>query len=364
MRYFILIGLFLLGLTLGALNSSESGLEESKVEVIKPVKVVCNESVKSGLLRDKMKGMSFVAPPNPFPKDPMESLQDLGADYIAVIPYAYFKKNEPTIQSFSSGGWWGERGEGVCKTIEHAHERGIKVMLKPQLWTRGQWIGDLNFKTDKEWKLFEKNYTKFMLRWATIADSMEVDMLCVGTEIRHSTEERPKYWRGLIKAVRTIYKGKLTYAPNWDDYDKVTFWDALDYIGIDAYFPLSYEKTPTVCALKEAWQPTFKKLKAYSEEWKTPILFTEFGYLSLDGCAGKTWELEKNRQSVDVNEQGQANAVQALLEVFAEEDWWAGGFLWKWYPNLSSAMGEGQRSRDYTPQGKLTEKMLQKMFSD
>jgi hypothetical protein len=39
--------------------------------------------------------------------------------------------------------------------------------------------------------------------------------------------------------IRKIYTGKLTYAANWDDFDKVPFWKELDYIGIDAYFPLS-----------------------------------------------------------------------------------------------------------------------------
>lgn len=363
MRYFILLGLFFIGLTLGALTSRTSDTEEK--EVLKHLlHATCESPVQSGLLHQKMKGMSFVAPPNPFPEDPMVALQTLGVDCIAVLPYAYFKKNDPTIHSFSGGGWWGERPEGICKTVEHAHDKGIKVMLKPQLWTHDQWIGDLNFQNDRAWKAFEKNYTNFILRWARIADSMKIDVFCIGTEIQHSAEQRPKYWRSLIKEVRKIYKGKLTYAPNWDDYNKVTFWDALDYIGVDAYFPLSFDKTPTVCDLKQAWQPILKQLKAYSEEWNTPVLFTEFGYLSLDGCAGKTWELEKDRQSADINEQAQANAIQALLEVFAEEDWWAGGFLWKWYPNHSSAMGEGKRARDYTPQGKLAEEMLQKMFSN
>ncbi|CAA6817633.1 MAG: FIG00930477: hypothetical protein [uncultured Aureispira sp.] len=364
MRYLILAGLFLMGLTLGALNRGDSNEKEGDVLEVEPVKTVCAAPIQSGLLSNKIKGISLVAPPNPFSNEPMLPLNELGVDYIAVIPYGYFKKNDSSIKSFSSGGWWGDRPEGVCNTIERAHDKGLKVLLKPQLWTHNQWIGDLDFENDKAWKAFEKNYTRFILGWARVADSMNIEILCVGTEIRRSTEKRPKYWRGLIKKIRKIYKGKLTYAPNWDDYDKVTFWDALDYIGVDAYFPLSSEKTPTVCALKEAWQPTLKTLKAYSKKWKTPILFTEYGYLSLDGCAGKTWELEKDRQSVDINQQGQANAVQALLEVFAEEDWWAGGFLWKWYPNYSSAMGEGKRARDYTPQGKLTEEVMRKMFSD
>lgn len=361
MRYWIITGLLFVILSLGFTWNID------KIEKIIPEKeelLKCNSPVQSGLLKGKVKGMSFVAPPNRFPKDPMIALDELGVDWIAVLPYAYFGKNQPTIRTFSSGGWWGERPVGICKTIEYAQDKEIKVMLKPQLWTHNQWIGELDFSSDKEWKLFEKNYTDFILKWASVADSMKVDLFCIGTEIRHSTEKRAVFWRTLIDKIKKVYKGKLIYAPNWDDYDKVSFWDKLDYIGIDAYFPLSTNKTPTVCALKTAWQPTLSKLKAYSKKWNKPILFTEFGYLSLDGCADKTWELEKRRNSVGVNQQAQANAVQALLEIFSAEEWWAGGFLWKWYPNYTSAMGEGKRERDYTPQGKLAEKVLKKMYID
>lgn len=362
MRYLILGGLFLIGLTLGALSTLDKETEVLSVDTF--AQENCDAAIQSGLLSNKIKGMSFVAPPNPFPNDPLLPLKALGTDWVAVLPYAYFKKNEPEIHGFSNGGWWGERPEGICTTVNHAHDKGIKVMLKPQLWTHDQWIGELKFDTEKDWKKFEKNYATFILKWAAIADSMGIDMLCIGTEIRHSAEQRPKYWRQLIQSIRKVYNGKLTYAPNWDDYDKITFWDALDYIGVDAYFPLSFEKTPTVCDLKEAWEPIITKLEGYAKKWNKPILFTEFGYLSLDGCAGKTWVLEKNRASAGINEQAQANAIQALLEVFGGKDWWAGGFLWKWYPNYSSSMGEGKRARDYTPQGKLAETLLQKMYSD
>jgi hypothetical protein len=142
----------------------------------------------------------------------------------------------------------------------------------------------------------------------------------------------------------------------------VAFWDDLDYIGVDAYFPLSEADTPSVCTLKEAWKPYIAELKAFAQQWNKPILFTEYGYLSLDGAADKTWILEKNRQAASINEQVQANAIQALLESFGIEEWWAGGFLWKWYPNYYAAMGEGQHARDYSPQGKKAQKILQQLF--
>ena len=112
--------------------------------------------------------------------------------------------------------------------------------------------------------------------------------------------------------------------------------------------------------MKTAWEPTFDKIKAFSEQWNKPILFTEWGYLTLDGCAYKTWELEKNRSSANINQQAQANAAQALLEIFGKEDWWAGGFQWKWYSDIATSSRD--RSDDYTPQGKMTEDVLKALY--
>ena len=45
-------------------------------------------------------------------------------------------------------------------------------------------------------------------------------------------------WRKLIARVRQHYRGPLTYAANFDQYNTVGFWDALDVVGVNAYFPL------------------------------------------------------------------------------------------------------------------------------
>ncbi len=360
MRYLFFIMMFLIVITMLSVVGSFSSAEDK--EKNNNSDYDCTVPVKSGMLKNKIKGLSFVAPPHPFSADPMIPIEVLGADFIAVLPYSYFNKNKPAILSFSSGGWWGERPEGVCQTIRNADEKGIKVMLKPQLWTHNQWIGDLDFESDEEWNAFHDSYSEFILNWAKIADSMNVDIFCIGTEIRHSTQKKPEFWEELIIKIRGIYHGKLTYASNWDAYELVEFWDKLDFIGTDAYFPLLPDKTPSVCNLKKAWKPIVKKLKAFSSEWKKPVLFTEYGYLSLDACAFKTWELEKKRESSAINQKAQANAVQALLETFSEQQWWAGGFLWKWYPDISSSSGEGSSKRDYTPQGKMAQQVLKVMF--
>ena len=196
--------------------------------------------------------------------------------------------------------------------------------------------------------------------WTRLAEQLQVDLFCIGTEIRRSAIDHPAYWRDLIQQIRQVYSGPLTYAPNWDEYEYVNFWDQLDYIGVDAYFSLLPDETPKVCDLKEAWEPIKVNLRNFSKRYNKPILFTEWGYLSLGGCAYQTWELEKNRSSAAVNEQAQANACQALLETFAEEDWWAGGFQWKWYADMASSNRD--RSDDYTPQGKRAAQLLKQLY--
>lgn len=325
-------------------------------------KTACEAPFQQGLLTNKIKGMSLTAPRDPFVVDPMQEMAAVGIQWSALLPYAFFDSNTGDIIWDTVGNfqWWGETTPGIVTSHNLAKAQGMKTMLKPQLWAHNIWIGDLEFQTQAEWDYFHSKYTDFICYWAKLADSLNVDMFCIGTEIKRSAMNHPTYWRGLIDSIRQVYSGPLTYASNWDEYQGVTFWDKLDYIGTDAYFSLLPDQTPSVCDLKTAWEPIVNDLKSYSETWNKPILFTEWGYLTLDGCAYKTWELEKDRSSANINQQAQANAVQALLETFGKESWWAGGFQWKWYSDLATSTRD--RSDDYTPQGKQAEDVLKVMY--
>ena len=295
----------------------------------------------------------------------MVSLNTVGVDWISVMPFGFTPNDEPVVHFNHDRQWWGERSEGTIETIRLAKEHNIKVLLKPHVWMHNGWVGDLSFDKKVDWEKWEADYTDYILTFATLADSMDVEVFCIGTEFKAAVQAREAYWRGLIRAVKKVYKGKITYAANWDEYPDVPFWDELDFVGIDTYFPLVNAKTPTVEELETAWQPILKKLRKFHKKTRKPILFTEYGYMSVDGCAHKNWELEHQRTEIPVNEQAQANAIEAVFEVFWKEDWWGGGFLWKWYPH-SGGEGQGRRAKfraaDYTPQGKMAEDVLKKWF--
>lgn len=305
----------------------------------------------------KMNGLTFVAPPEPFPQDPMPAVKNTGATWIAVIPYGFTRMGSPDVRYNTGGGhWWGESKVGITETIRQAHVAGLKTMLKPQVYIPGGWTGSLDFPTDTAWAQWEAAYRRYILDFAGVAQSAGADLFCIGTEFRTAIAKRPAFWKELVSAVRQVYKGKLTYSSNWDDWDKVPFWESLDYIGLSGYFPLVEGATPEVSALRRAWRPIRDKLEAFSKKHEKPILFTEFGYLSVDGCGWRNWELEQGIRGRSINEQAQANCIEALMATFQSEPWWAGGFLWKWFPNMRGH--EGYPERDYTPQQKIGEKTL------
>ncbi|MFN8330539.1 MAG: hypothetical protein U0T81_04860 [Saprospiraceae bacterium] len=233
-------------------------------------------------------------------------------------------------------------------------------MLKPQIYVHGTWTGALDFKNDSLWELWELAYATYISDMIQIAEEENVEMFCVGTEFNRSTDTRPQFWRNLIDKIRHNYKGLLTYSDNWDHYRQITFWDKLDFIGISAYFPLIEEGLALPQRLDSVWSGITNELRNYSSTQKRQILFTEFGYMSCEGAAGKSWELEKNLDDCDVNEQTQADCFDALFRSCWPEKFWAGGFVWKWYPE---GMGhEGFPEKDYTPQHKKAEWIIQKWY--
>ena len=357
---FLLLSFLTLGLTCclscqrSVQNMDQQEMEET-IEMPIDYKPFASEN-------EVIKGLSFVAPPNEFSDQAMPIIKGVDCDWISVIPYGFMNKGEPNVQFGTNAAWqwWGETIEGVSETIARAKAQDINVMLKPHVWIHGKWVGDVYFESEDEWLIWEESNRAYVMAFAEIAQELEVPMYCIGTEWKRTVVDREAYWRKLISEVREIYDGELTYAANWDEYDFVPFWDALDFIGVNAYFPLLNEAKPTTHDLVTAWEPIKKTLSHFADEKQKRMIFTEFGYMSVENCAYQTWVLEEDRSILTYNEECQYNAINALYSTFWNEQFWAGGFLWKWYPDDYA----GDRMRvDYTPQGKTAQQLLKDWFS-
>jgi hypothetical protein len=304
---------------------------------------------------NKINGVSFVAPSRYIDQKVMAPLLDVKANWTAITPYAFSSGNTAEVVFGHNRQWWGEGKSGTIATISYAKALGLKVMLKPHVWVRGQgWAGDFQLDTDAEWDAWGKSYSEYILTFAKIADSLHVEMLCIGTEYRKSASQRPDIWRKLIRDVRKIYSGSVVYAANWDNYEHIEFWDQLDYIGIDAYFPMSTRKSPHLAELNNKWQSTKNNIEAFSKRWDKPVLFTEFGYQSIDYASDGHWNYDQD--TLSVNLKNQATAYQAIFDTFWEESWFHGGFLWKWHSDHANV--GGAKNKRFTPQNKPAQQTI------
>ncbi len=105
-------------------------------------------------------------------------------------------------------------------------------------------------------------------------------------------------WVELIARVRRLYGGQLTYAANFDQYEFVGFWDRLDLLGINAYFPLTRRllpeqpETDREALFQARWRSLLRSLDAFRMAQKIPghrVLFTEIGYVGRANSTIEPW---------------------------------------------------------------------------
>lgn len=306
---------------------------------------------------ERINGVSLVNPYNPIDSVDMSGIKRVNANWVAMIPFAFSKQGEPGVYFNHDRQWWGEKVAGCKLMVSLAQSNDYKVMMKPHVWMRGDWIGEYFLESEEDWQDWEKQYSAYILEYAKLSEEMNVELLCIGTELKQTILKRSSYWEKLIPEIRKVYSGKLTYASNWDNYTQVTFWDQLDYIGVDAYFPLSSAVNPGDKELLASCHRLKSELKGFSQEIGKPLLFTEYGFRSAEGAAGNHWEITRET-TVDLDIQ--VRAYDAFLSTFWSEDWFAGGFLWKWHfiPDAG-----GFQNNDFTPQNKPVEATIKKWYS-
>lgn len=249
--------------------------------------------------------------------------------------------------------------EGLRLFIRESHKRGFTVMLRPlldeeSLMLDGKWRGNIEPQDKVAW--FE-SYTHLVLDYAKLAEEEGVEILNIGTEF-NSLERETKQWVKLIEAVRGVYHGQLIYSVNWwnDSYD-IGFWEKLDLIGVDAYFPLDAPKEATVEQLIAAWQPWIAQMAQFQALFDKRLVFTELGAASQTGSHQKPWVWQHNT-SIDLEAQRiyyAAACRQASLQLVNGIYWWSVGL------DLPSNPKEDP---GYNPLGKPAEDEIRRCFRE
>lgn len=339
-----------------------------------------NESFINIPQKDKHRGVCWVAGPREVNSEALGTLVAHNVNWISQTPFGWQRGfDNPEIgtnhksKNETSSVWWGERDEGIQSTTRMAKKAGIKTILKPHLWLNdksGKWRGEIKMKSEADWKKWFEEYTNFILHYAKLAEEENIEMFCIGTELHQTCIDRDADWRLLISKIRKVYSGDLTYAANFsDEYQDVRFWDELDYIGIQAYFPLVQGEQPTIEEVQEGWKSPIKQLQKISNKHKKPILFTEVGYKSTKDAGIEPW-VWPSREGIEERKSSFSEETQAILYegLFSEvwdQPWLAGIHIWKWYPGGSTSNRRRQQefNIDFTPQNKMAEGVISNWYN-
>ncbi len=281
----------------------------------------------------------------------IEQIKALGANYISLV----ISIHQDNI--YSDGVYLSPAtpsNDTISRVAAAAHARGMSVFLFPIIYIvdvrPGRWRGTIE---PPSWQRWFDSYGRVMLGYADLAERCGIELLLVGCE-QLTSEKQRDLWLDLISRVRQRYRGKLTYSSNWDRLSKEPWLEKLDYLGSNGYFELARSNRPNKQELLYNWQRIKEKYAEWQQRYKKPLLFTEIGYPSVDGCSRSPWDYTTDHPA-DADEQ--ALCYRAFFESWDKVPFLKGLFLYNWW-------GEGgANDRDYTPRGKPAEGILREWFA-
>ncbi|MFQ5788962.1 MAG: hypothetical protein ACE5JI_00635 [Acidobacteriota bacterium] len=291
--------------------------------------------------------------------DALRKLLSLGTDSVAIVPYTYMRdprKPAPFPIPRRAGS---ETDEGTIHAVRTAKSLGMTVMLKPHIWLHSGWPGEIRMTGAEDRERFFDHYYRWIRHYALLAERLEAEILCVGVELAHMTEGNEGAWTRMIRELRKLYSGRIVYAANWDrELEQVKFWGELDYIGVNAYYPVSRKAHPTDGDLRAGFRRALEKIRSVHERYRKPVLLTEIGFASTPA----PWRRphEGNRRG-PVSLEDQARSYQwAFAALRGSRSWMRGTYWWKWPSDLSHG---GPGDAGFTPNGKPAEDVVRRWYT-
>jgi hypothetical protein len=292
----------------------------------------------------------------------LDHLRELGANAVSITPFGRLWDLQSTEIQLDFEQGFPQNRAAVGKLVQQARARGLSVLIVPHLWIEvpNLWRGEIDPGTDEGWQAYQKSYRAFILTWAKAAEEMGADAFSIGVECKSWSGRFGSYWLQLIADVRATFKGKLVYSANWDEADNVLFWDQLDFVGINAFYPLADHDDASYADYAQGAEAAVAKAGELAATVQKPLLFLEIGYTSRPNAAVKPWVWPEDMPGMSVDEHEQARALSALIGASVSKPWFAGFFVWRYYANLDDVSQEP--GWGFSPHAKLAEQVLSNVF--
>lgn len=293
-----------------------------------------------------------------------DALMDLGINWVCLAfpvsqkTYASteilfdYRKNVPDLE--------------LMTTIRRFRDRGIKVCLKPMInCDDGMWRALINFpdqsmyEEDTYWGKWFASYQAFLTHYARLAEYTGCEMFCLGCEML-GTERKEEYWRQTIAMVREVYHGPLVYNTNHGKEELAGWYDAIDYIGTSAYYPVESAPGGSLKEMTENWKRIAGNLADLSRRLHKKIIFMEIGCRSALGCAQMPWDF--THREFPVSQEEQARFYESCLSVMSGQEWFEGVFWWDWGTHIYHTEEEARQDIGFNIYMKQAESVVRRWY--
>ncbi|HKD19763.1 MAG TPA: hypothetical protein VKG23_18050 [Thermoanaerobaculia bacterium] len=257
----------------------------------------------------------------------LQHLASLAVNSVAILPYGLVRETGSDEVLFVHRSARGETDEGIVHAIQDARSLGMSAMLQPLLWVGGgESVGTIAMADDKGWASWFESYRRYVVHQAVVAEAAGAALFCVGTELRKA-EAHEREWRAVIAASRLATGAPVVYAAEGAaGASRVTFWDALDAIGVDFFDPLTKAEKVKDPALDDAVRQAVRPIADVAGRVGKPVLYTESGYPWVKAA----WALPRGDDAkLPAGGEDSARAIAAVFRVLGGEKWWRGVYWWR-----------------------------------
>ncbi|GEM_PF-2704810 len=219
--------------------------------------------------------------------------------------------------------------KSIKMAIGLAKERGLKVSVRHYIDVESkEWR--CHWKPKNKKKAF-KNIKKELTQFSKVLEDYKVETFTIGAEYCEITgKEYQNEWKDIIKSIRGIFHGKLSYGANWqeengkNEFYSTSFWADLDYIGLDLYSPI-----PDNIKGKNIYNHQLKvisKFNLFAKKLKKNLFINEVGF---SGSSKGTSEPFEWRNKIPGSQERQANAYKYTLKALKSFQNIKGIFIWR-----------------------------------
>lgn len=318
----------------------------------------------------EIKGINFVSRPYTraeystlAAKESMNNVKSTGANWVS-IPIPLFLETtdssdpKPIYAMLSTFDRLDETpvDKEINYAVTLAKNKGLNVMLMPTIEINRPGFINSNLVGEefapyqaRRWFQF---YQESLVRIAKLAEENGTDMLCIGHNLKHlSYYER--HWNELIKAVKEVYSGKLTYSASTDmEFLKSGFWGKLDYIGLIADFDIEIAHNTEKDHVIEKMDKLITVADYMKKVWKKDVIITR-------ASIHPAHELNDRNKVVKIHHGSQANYYRGILEGIEKVGHIVGVFFGDWIPDPHFG---GEKDVSLSPQNKESELVLREFF--